>query len=77
VHSRGALGPTPACHRVCSRLAPDFAFVESWGKPTQRRMCQAIAGCGTVPFWVVRGPLDAVASERGWSETLAAHRAGT
>jgi hypothetical protein len=67
----GTLADAPVVTAVCSRLAPDFAFVESWGKDSLA-VCEAVAACGTVPFWVVRGPLDAVANERGWSETLAA-----
>jgi hypothetical protein len=66
----GTRAGSPLVTAACSRLTPDFAFVESWGADAAAA-CQEIAGCGTVPFWVVRGPLDAVASERGWSETLA------
>jgi hypothetical protein len=67
----GTPADVPVVTAVCSRLSPEFAFVESWGKDALSA-CEAVAECGTVPFWVVRGPLDAVASERGWSETLAA-----
>lgn len=61
----------PAVTVVCSRLAPDFAFVEFW-QDGASDVCEAVAACGTVPFAVVRGPLDAVATEDGWNETLSA-----
>ncbi|HSV92387.1 MAG TPA: hypothetical protein VLH81_04895, partial [Desulfobacterales bacterium] len=56
---------------MCGALSPDFAFVESW-RERARATCEVVAECGTVPFWVVRGPLGAVAEARGWSDTLAA-----
>ncbi|MDY0088673.1 MAG: hypothetical protein RBS78_09035 [Coriobacteriia bacterium] len=61
----------PAVMLACSRLEPDFVFVNSWETDTAAT-CRAVAECGTVPFWVVRGPLDSAACEKGWSETLAA-----
>ncbi|MBE0416556.1 MAG: hypothetical protein IBX63_02190 [Coriobacteriia bacterium] len=67
----GSSADSPLVTAVCSRLAPDFAFVESWIGDASAT-CQSVAGCGTVPFWVVRGPLDAVANARSWSESLAA-----
>lgn len=59
----------PVVTTVCSRLAPDFAFVESRALDA-RAACRSVVECGTVPFWVVDGPLGAVAGTRGWSETL-------
>ncbi len=61
----------PLVTTVCSRLAPDFAFV---GPRVQdaRTVCRSIIECGTVPFWVVDGPLGAVAGTSGWPDTLMA-----
>jgi outer membrane murein-binding lipoprotein Lpp len=67
----GSTESDPIVIAVCSRLSPDFAFVESW-RGDASAVCGAVAECGTVPFWVVRGPLDHAANARGWSETLAA-----
>jgi len=67
----GDSASSPLITTVCSRLAPDFAFVESH-VPDPGSVCASVAGCGTVPFWVVAGPLGSVASERGWPETLTA-----
>ncbi|MFU8891019.1 MAG: hypothetical protein ACNA76_05085 [Anaerosomatales bacterium] len=67
----GSPAGDPLLTAVCSRLSPDFAFVESWADQAAA-LCEAVAGCGTVPFWVVRGPLDHAASVTGWSETIAA-----
>lgn len=66
----GSSADSPLVTAVCSRLSPDFAFVVSW-EHEAAAVCTSVAECGTVPFWVVRGPLDAVAAERGWNETLA------
>lgn len=55
---------------ACDRLRPDFLFVCSWDADAES-VCAEVAACGTVPFWVVRGPLDAIAASRGWSEALA------
>jgi hypothetical protein len=67
----GSTATDPLVAAVCSRLSPDFAFVESWHDDADT-VCEAVAGCGTVPFWVVRGPLDHAADALGWSEALAA-----
>jgi hypothetical protein len=67
----GSTATDPLVAAVCSRLSPDFAFVESW-QGDAPSVCGAVAECGTVPFWVVRGPLDHAVNARGWSETLAA-----
>lgn len=67
----GSTASDPLLASVCSRLAPDFAFVESWARRAHA-VCEAVAECGTVPFWAVRGPFDHAATVRGWSETLAA-----
>lgn|GEM_PF-740531 len=55
---------------VCRRLRPDFAFVCSW-EPGAGSVCVEVTACGTVPLWVVRGPLDALAATHGWSHALA------
>jgi hypothetical protein len=67
----GSTARDPLLTAVCSRLSPDFAFVESWTGDA-RAVCESVAECGTVPFWTVRGPLDHAAAARGWSETLTA-----
>ena len=67
----GSSAGAPLATVVCSRLSPDFAFVESWADDASG-LCEAVAGCGTVPFWAVRGPLDHAAAAEGWSEALAA-----
>jgi hypothetical protein len=67
----GSEASDPVVIAVCSRLSPDFAFVEAW-QGDASSVCGAVAECGTVPFWVVRGPLDHAVNARGWNETLAA-----
>ena len=62
---------TPLAVAVCSRLAPDFAFVPVW-EPDAETTVGEIAACGTAPFVVVRGPLTSIAEEDGWAPTLRA-----
>ena len=66
---------TPLAVAVCSRLAPDFAFVPAW-EPDAETTVRDIAACGTAPFVVVRGPLTSIAEEDGWVPTLRATLAG-
>ena len=67
----GAPSSDPTVTDACGRLELDFAFVESWPEGATS-MCAEAVSSGTVPFWVVRGPLGSAAEARGWSETLAA-----
>lgn len=66
----GGSAEDPLLTAVCSRLSPDFAFVSSW-EADAASTCERVAACGTVPFWVVRGPLDGALEASGWHETLA------
>jgi len=66
---------TPLAVAVCSRLAPDFAFVPVW-EPAAETTVRDIASCGTAPFVVVRGLLTSIAEEDGWVPTLRATLTG-
>ncbi len=66
---------TPLAVAVCSRLAPDFAFVPVW-EPAAETTVRDIASCGTAPFVVVRGPLTSIAEQDGWAPTLRATLTG-
>lgn len=60
---------TPLLTAVCSRIAPDFAFVPSWDADAGQ-LCSELLECGTDPLWVIRGPFDTVASDNGWDRAL-------